>query len=129
MKLSSMFTAILLTALVVTGIGIFQSEIAASYGTNTTDMSYLNKTTDVLVQTEHMQEEIGSEDINPLAFVMSSAWRVLQYLFNLGDIMSSMVADISDMLQLPGFVGWIIMAILSALILFAVLKGILKVDI
>lgn len=129
-KVSTMYIALLLGALIITGFAMVQGDVFSNYSVDTTDLSYLNATDDVINQTANLKESIESTVITGIAPVdqfLASTFGTTQLFFGVIDIYSNFVADTALLLGIPvefSILIIIINVIITITVIFVIIRAV-----
>ena len=129
---------ILVFSIFFIGFSAFIGGVTDSYDVPAKDLESLSSMQKISNMTNTMQEQLDAEqgtsvDILDIPFfVASGAYTALKSIFDAVGIIGSLITDIITMSGLGGplqMIGWAIMGLVSVIIVFAVLKAVLKWDI
>lgn len=117
---SALYIMILLASGIMIGTAAFQAELLGNYGVDSPDVSYLNRTREIVDETETLKDTIEDfklTGIDVLDLFIAGVYNALKSVFTMGDIFTSLLSDIADELGLPGwFIGILVAAVFSVII-------------
>lgn len=129
-KISSLYTSLMLGALFVIGFSLTQADLFGNYGKSTSDLSYLNVTSDVINQTSNIKDSIENTvitGIQPLDQFIASTYQTVKLLFGVIDIYNSFVSDVASLLGLPAEFGGILITVIMTIITLVVIFAIIRI--
>ena len=132
-------TGILISLIIVSGviIGItaFTGDVLDNYGIASDDLTYLNKTSEINTKVTEIKDTIEDTQITgvevidlPLTFI-AGAYSALKLLLNIPDIMMTLLMEAGEVIGIPAWAIAMGTAIVVIIIVFVVLRAILKWDV
>lgn len=123
---------LLLFSLVVIGFSGFVGELATNYDANYTDLSYLNKTSQVQERVSVIQEALDTSDVSAIERIQSffsGGYSVLMLIPQSLDIFTTVVKETGQVLGLPPFVIPIVLTVITVIIVFGIISALLKYEV
>lgn len=121
----------LLVSAVVLGFSGFTSSMATEYSVSSEDVSYLNVTSEMQTHVNELEESIRGAETSTVSFIdvlATGTFETLKLMFSLPNIFGALLTDISVMIGLPVWVTGTIMAIITVIVVFGIIKVITKVE-
>lgn len=131
---TSIIISLVVISSIIIGITAFAGDIYSNYGIVSDDLSYLNKSAEMNDQVIGIKDAIDATQVTgtwidvPLTFV-AGAFAALKLLLNIPDIMGTLLTQAGEVIGMPGWVIGMSMAVVIIIILFVILRAILKWDI
>lgn len=128
-KVSSLYIALLIGAVVVVGLSSIQVDVYSNYGITSSDLTYLNATGEIINQTSDLKDSIENTVITgfqPLDQFIASTYQTTKILFGIIDIYDNFITDTATMLGIPtglaSLVVSVIVVIITLLVIFALIR-------
>ena len=131
---SKIIIALIMISSAVVGISAFAGDIYDNYGITSDDLAYLNKTSEINAEVVEIKDAIESTQITgtvldlPLTFV-AGAYSALKLLLNIPDIMITLLVESGEVIGVPAWAIAMGSAIVVVIIVFVILRAILKWDV
>lgn len=134
-KVSGIIIAIFITSMILVGGSMVYTDTIDKYGgNNTEDISGLNQTSALQEKVINMENQLSRKTLTgtPLdapAMVLTGGWEALKMMAEIPAIISKLLPEFMQRLRIPKFMEVIFLLIATTIIIFAMLRGIFKVDI
>ena len=132
-------TGILISIIIVSGVIVglmaFASDIFDNYDVSYDDLTYMNKTSEYEDSVSDVKDSIESADATGIAWIdlpltfVAGAYSALKLLLNIPQILISIVMEASYIIGIPAWVTGMVSAIVVVIIVFVILRAILKWDV
>lgn len=133
-KLSSLIIGIIVFSGVAVGITSFYGNMLGNYNQTTTNVSYLDKSAAVSANITAMESALMEDGVSSISvleipyLIARGAFNAIKVLFQSMNIIGSIIADLSVLLNLPVWFVSMILIIISVTIVFGIIGAILKKD-
>lgn len=131
---TGMIIGLIVVSSIIIGIMAFAGDIFDNYGIVSDDLTYLNKTSEINAEVTEIKDAIESTQITgtildlPLTFV-AGAYSALKLLLNIPGIMITLIIEAGEIIGIPSWATAMASAIIVVIIVFVILRAILKWDV
>jgi hypothetical protein len=138
-KLSAIIIGTLLFSGIIIAVSLFVGDLSVNYGVSSANLGFLNRSQDVANQINKISDRttsnLSSSEVQ--AFNPLPAIEAVKLSSSSIDIATSMIGDISDpsknngvtYLQIPSWLSVILVFSVTLIVVFAILKAWLKIDV
>lgn len=131
-ELRDMIIGLIMFSGLVVGFSTFYGNIATTYGKTYTDLAFLNATSRTNTMVNQLKSSVETTRMTGIAIVdipltiASGVYNTLKLLFGSVNIFSSLLTDLTSIFGIPGWVVVMVMGIISTIIVFEIISGVLR---
>lgn len=130
-RASKLYMGLLMGAMAIIGLGMFQADLYGNYGVSHDNLTYLDVSDEVVDQAENLRESMATEitGIAPLDTFIAGTYNTLILFLGIGNVYTSFIKDVGAALFIPAALLNIAIAAVVVSIIFMIIRAIIKVDI
>lgn len=135
-QVKGLLISIIIISGVVIGVSAFYSDVAVKYGVSSTNMAFLNRSTQIAQTLEGIEERTAAptSEAESVSFLAFGAFNALKLTGDSIGIVSGLASDATNpevtgaTLPIPSWIGVVIMGILMVIVIFGLAVAWLKWD-